>query len=218
MQKRFVFVLTIIILLLVACGGAPEPAVEEGVVDDTAGVAVSESTDESMEESTDESVSESESEETGEGEAGSAENVEESVEESADQSDEASTNGATGENDEATGDTVANRPASGVDPETGLEINPETFGPGDEFLVRGTIISMNLTPVVSPEFLIEAPSGRRYRLGSQSLAETFYDDGTQIQPHEYRQGMLAEATVTLSPDAGPSDILRSENLTLLGDE
>ena len=210
MQTRFVFVLLILILLLAACGGSPEPAVQESAAVTTGDEAevAGDTSDEPAQGSSDESVGE----DTGESDV--------DADESAAPEAGAGTSATSGEasDDEAGGDLIAGRPTSGTDPETGLDVNPETFGPGDEFVVRGTIISMNLTPTVSPEFLIEAPSGRNYRIRGQDLAETYFDDGTQLRPHEYRQGMLAEATVALPSDAGPADILVSENLTLLREE
>lgn len=212
MPIRFIFVLFSVILLA-ACGGSSEPAVQEGTTgttNDTAEVA-RESSDEPAQTS---------GEESEESNIVAGESVDESPDESATQeSDATATDSGDGEgSDEVAGATVAGRPASGTDPETGMNINPDTFGPGDEFVVRGTIISMNLTPTVSPEFLIEAPSGRKYRIRSQDLAETYLDDGTQLRPHEYRQGMLAQATASLASDAGPADILLSENLILLREE
>jgi len=213
MQTRFVFVLFMVILSLAACGGSPEPGVQEGAAstnNDAAEVA-SESLDQSAAEP---------AVDTSESDTVAGEDAAESPGESTEPEASAGTSGTSAEasGDEEAGDMVAGRPASGTDPETGLGINPDTFGPGDEFMVRGVIISMNLTPTVSPEFLIEAPSGRRYRLRSQDLAETYFDDGAQLRPHEYRQGMLAQATVSLASDAGPADILHSQDLTLLHDE
>jgi hypothetical protein len=214
MQTRFVFVLFTVILLLAACGGSPEPAVQEGAADttDDAAEVAGEGSDELAPASSDERVNE----DTDESDAGAGASVDESSDESATQEAGASTTDTS--DAEAAGDMIASRPASGTDPETGIEINPDTFGPGDEFIVRGTIISMNLTPTVSPEFLIEAPSGRKYRIRSQDLAETYFDDGAQLRPHEYRQGILAEATVSLPSDAGPADILLTDDLTLLREE
>ncbi len=118
----------------------------------------------------------------------------------------------------ATAEEESGLQMSGIDPETGLEINPENVNPGDTFIIRGTIISMNLTPTTSPEFLIEAPSGQRYRIRSQPLDEIFFEDGSQIKPHEYRQGMKAMATATLAADATITDLPVTNDLTLLLDE
>ena len=109
--------------------------------------------------------------------------------------------------------------ASGIDPETGLEINPEVVGPGSEFIVRGEIISMNLTPQDRPEFVVKAPSGQNYRIATQALSDIYFEDGeTQLAPYEYRQGMRAQATAMMPADAGPSDVLQSSDFMLLGDE
>lgn len=204
MKKRSVLVLFMAMMTLAACGGQPEPAAQDSAVSSTDSdvEVISESSSESAAEPTAAGSDESPGEETG----ASSEEAEETPEEN------------TEAGDEAEGDMVAGRPASGTDPETGLAINPEVYAAGEEFIVRGRILSMTLTPTTAPEFLIEAPSGRRYRMRSQDLAQTFFDDGTQIRPHEYRQGMLVQATVAFPPGAGPTDILRSENLTLLHEE
>ncbi|MBK8901362.1 MAG: hypothetical protein IPM53_09280 [Anaerolineaceae bacterium] len=110
------------------------------------------------------------------------------------------------------------RPMTGTDPETGLVVNPDAVRPGDTFIVRGEIISMNLTPTTAPEFLIQAPDGLKFRIRSQDLAETFYEDGDQLQAFQYRNGLLAQATATLAADASPSDIPTSTDLVLIKDE
>jgi hypothetical protein len=107
------------------------------------------------------------------------------------------------------------RPMSGTDPETGLPVNPETVRPGDTFIVRGEIISMNLTPTTSPEFLIQSPEGLNFRLRSQDLADTYFEDGDQLQAFQYQNGLLAQATATLAADASPSDIPVSADLVLI---
>lgn len=116
------------------------------------------------------------------------------------------------------GESVGGLPASGVDPDTGLEINPEAWAPGDTFIVRGELVTMNLTPQTEPEFVIQAPNGRRYRIATQALADIFFNDGSQIQAFQYRQGMLATTTAMLAATAGPTDILTSEDFMLLVDE
>lgn len=119
------------------------------------------------------------------------------------------------ESEVAAGIAIDQLVMSGTDPETGLPVNPDSYFAGDQFVIRGAIISMNLTPQTSPEFVIEAPSGQRYRFLAQSLADVYFRDGSQIRAHEYRQGMYGEATVELAPDAGPADILTSGNLSLI---
>jgi hypothetical protein len=110
------------------------------------------------------------------------------------------------------------RPITGTDPDTGLPVNPESIRPGDTFIVRGEIISMNLTPTTSPEFLIQSPDGLKFRLRSQDLAETFFEDGDQLQAFQYQNGLLAQATATLAADASPSDIPTSTDLVLIKEE
>ena len=114
--------------------------------------------------------------------------------------------------------TFLGRPASGIDPETGLPINPEEVNPGDRFIIIGTITSMNLTPTTSPEFVIQSPAGKRYRIRSQDLAETYFEDGAQLRLFEYQLGLKAMATAELAADAGPSDLAITTDLTLLYDE
>ncbi len=106
-------------------------------------------------------------------------------------------------------------PMSGTDPDTGLEINPDVVNPGDTFIARGIVISMNLTPVTEPEFLIQAPSGTKYRMRTQALADMYFDDGSQWQAYEFRQGVGATATVTLDASAGLSDVSTTQDLVLI---
>lgn len=101
-----------------------------------------------------------------------------------------------------------------IDPETGLVVNPEA-DPGTEFIVEGPISSLTLIPQTKPEFVIELPSGKRYRIRSQALSETFYEDGTEIEPHTIRQGMHIRATVIFVPDEGEHGEFQSRNLTFL---
>ncbi|MCP5099383.1 MAG: hypothetical protein GY943_27835 [Chloroflexi bacterium] len=74
---------------------------------------------------------------------------------------------------------------------------------------------MNLTPVTSPEFLIETPDGNKFRIRTQPLEDTFFIDDTQWQPYEYQLGVGAQATVTLDASASLSDVAISEDLTLI---
>jgi hypothetical protein len=113
---------------------------------------------------------------------------------------------------------VAGLPASGIDPETGLEINPEQFVPGVDFIVRGRLVSFNLTPQDSPEFLIESPSGTRYRVNSQPVPAIAFADGTTLLPHEYQRGLLAQATVRQEEGAGVTTVVTTDNLVLLAQE
>ncbi len=216
MNKKATLLWMICIILLVACGGgAAEPEASntdsnnsststesnEDVEETTSSDPVEE-TEEEMEEvaeeseATDEPTTEEETEDEGDSEA-AAEESEETA---------------------STGSPFGDRPMTGTDPDTGLVVNPEIVSPGDTFIVRGEIISMNLTPVTSPEFLIQSPDGLKFRLRSQALADTFFEDGDQLQAHQYRNGLLAQATAMLPADASPSDIPVSEDLVLLKDE
>lgn len=85
-----------------------------------------------------------------------------------------------------------------VDPETGLLINPIDV-PDGPFIVDGEINSLNLTPQTSPEFVIRVDGGKTYRVRSQALADTFFDDGEPVTPSLIRQGVRARATVTYDP-------------------
>jgi hypothetical protein len=115
-------------------------------------------------------------------------------------------------------DIIAGRPASGIDPDTGLEINPPSVVPGVDFIVRGELINANLTPQESPEFMVLAPSGTRYRIRPQAVNEIFYDDGTQPALHEFQRGVLAQATVRQEEDAGATITVTSSDFTLLHGE
>jgi len=190
----FMTILVFSFTLLAACSGPPasEPAVN---ITDSTG----ESETVTQEEDTATEPMEEPMEEEPEAETAVAAPIEEAetVEE---------TEGATG-----FGDMLM----SGIDPETGLEINPDVVGPGDTFIVRGIVISMNLTPVTEPEFLIQAPSGTKYRMRTQALADMFFNDGSQWQAFEFRQGVGATATVTLDTSASLSDVARSEDMVLI---
>ena len=212
MKKTLIIILTVTLLLLVACGGSAEEKpeatpsnnditsseteeveeVEE--IEETAVEEAAEELEEEMEEET--TAEETEAEEESEPEE-SAEEPTEEVEE------------------EAVPTGFGDLPMSGIDPDTGLEINPEAVNPGDTFIVRGTIISMNLTPITSPEFLIQAPNERKYRIRTQTLDDTYFMDGSQWKPFEYQIGVGGQATVTLDASASPSDVPISDDLVLV---
>lgn len=209
MKKNILFLL-VMLLLSSACGGAATeaepPAQEEtAVTDETTvdeGVVEEETEAESATEETEEMAetpTEAPAEEVIIDDAPTEEAVEEVVE-------DASPSGF--------GDILM----SGSDPDTGLEINPASYGPGDTFIVRGTIISMNLTPVSSPEFLIESPDSVRYRIRSQAVSDIYFIDGSQWQAFEFRQGVGAMATVVFDSSAALTDIPFSEDLVLVMQE
>jgi hypothetical protein len=113
---------------------------------------------------------------------------------------------------------IGGRPASGIDPETGLEINPPEVVPGADFLVRGDIVTATLTPQDAPEFVIIAPSGTRYRIRSQPVSGIFFEDGSQPRPHEFAIGIPVQATVRQEVGAGATIVVQSTDLTLLLEE
>lgn len=93
----------------------------------------------------------------------------------------------------ANGDTVQEEYT--IDEATGLPLNPETIPEGD-FVVEGTISSMNLTPQSSPEFVLSSPSGRTYRVRSQPLPDILYDDGEAVGVASFVQGMQVRAVIS----------------------
>lgn len=88
-----------------------------------------------------------------------------------------------------------------TDPVTGLPFNPTTV-PTTEFVVDGRVQSLSLTPQTAPEFVVQAPSGKTYRIRSQALSNIHYDDGQQVLVHEFRNNMRVTATVRRDPDSG----------------
>lgn len=208
MKKIFAMVPLLLIgmLILAACGGgaaapAPEPAVEQvqAAAEDAAPVVE----DEPAEEESADSEAVEEVEEAAEdtsAESGEAETTEESVEE------------APVENG------IGGRPVTGFDAATGLEINPIDIVPGVDFIVIGSLISFNLTPQESPEFMLQSPDGTRYRIQSQPVPEIFAEDGSQLAPHEYKRGMFATATVRLDESGGVTSVVLSDDFMLLSGE
>lgn len=192
-MKR-IFVLLLLLVVLVACGGDGEetaaPAATEETTTAATDVPEAEPTDAPAEtEPTPEDSPTSEEEPTAEVMTESP--TEESVPAGAD------------------------LPMSGTDPETGLEINPSPILRGVEFIVRGNIISMNLTPQTTPEFVVKSPDGQNYRIRSQGVADIYLADGSQLQAFEYRLGMLAQATVFIAADAPPTETLISDDFMIL---
>ncbi len=104
-----------------------------------------------------------------------------------------------------------------TDPDTGLPLNPETL-PDGPFIVEGSIANLNLTPQDKPEFVIRVASGKTYRIRSQPLSNTTYDDGEAIAPSAFTQGMRVRATVVQIEADGSSGRIRlmvSEDLTII---
>jgi len=211
-NKKAVLLWIITLIFLVACGGGGDTEPDTPASDnntssstttetvETTEDSVATDSEEMAEEPTEESVSTTDEAEPVE-EPASEESTEETAVEPA-----------------ASGSPFGDRPMTGTDPETGLSVNPESVNPGDTFIVRGEIISMNLTPTTSPEFLIQSPDGLKFRLRSQDLADTYYEDGDQLKPFQYQNGLLAQATASLAADASPSDIPTSTDLVLIKDE
>lgn len=201
-MKRLAWMVFLILALsggLVACGGggtetAVAPAVEESTTDTTAAEPAADEAAEPAEET------------ASEAEAPAAETA----------TEEGAAEEAPAE--AAAADLIAGRPASGIDPDTGLEINPAAVVPGVDFIVRGEIVNANLTPQETPEFVVLAPSGTRFRIRSQHVKEIFYDDGTQPALHEFQRGVLLQATVRQEEDAGATITVNSTDLTLLHNE
>ncbi len=104
-----------------------------------------------------------------------------------------------------------------VDEATGLPLNPETIPEGD-FVVDGTISSMNLTPQSSPEFVLRVESGRTYRVRAQALPGILYDDGEAVGVANFVQGMQVRATVSQivgGPETGNTTQLVTEDLVII---
>lgn len=205
-MKRILWIALLMFILtgmLAACGGSaeapPEPAEASEV---PAASAADETTSEEpasdevapAEETTEEEAAPATEEEAPAAQEGSAEEV------------------------VASGDMVAGRPASGIDPDTGLEINPPAVIPGVEFIVRGEIVNASLTPQESPEFVILAPSGTRYRIFAQNVNDISYEDGTKPALHEFGRGMMVQATVRQDENAGATIAVNSTDFTLLHDQ
>ncbi len=120
-----------------------------------------------------------------------------------------------GGNAEPAGGAETNaEPEIEVDPETGLLINPLT-DPGGQFIVEGPLVSLNLTPQTAPEFVVRIAPEKTYRIRSQSLADTFFEDGEAVTPNNIRQGMVVRATIEFDPEL---TIYRSDNLVFLAPE
>lgn len=209
MNRKAVVFWIIALLLLAACGGGGETETTvPATTNNNSSSTSSEAAEPAEEEPATAETTEEESTDTG---SETATDTEEAMEESGEEA-------APEEEAAAPASPFGSRPLNGTDPDTGLVVNPESVSPGDTFIVRGEIISMNLTPTTAPEFLIQTADGLKFRIRSQDLKETFYEDGDQLQAFQYRNGLLAQATVSLAADASPSDIPTSTDLVLVKDE
>lgn len=104
-----------------------------------------------------------------------------------------------------------------IDEATGLPLNPDTIPEGD-FVVEGTISSMNLTPQSAPEFVLRSPAGRTYRVRAQALPDILYDDGEAVGVANFVQGMQIRATISQEvggPETGNTRQFVTDNLVIL---
>ena len=212
MNKKAVVFWIIALFLLASCGGGGTTETEAPATTNNSSSSTTSETAETTDEAPAADTTEEEAADT------SSEATTDTSSETEEAMDESGEEAAPAEEAAAPASPFGNRPLSGTDPDTGLIVNPESVNPGDTFIVRGEIISMNLTPTTAPEFLIQSPEGLKFRIRSQDLKETFYEDGDQLQAFQYRNGLLAQATVTLAADASPSDIPTSTDLVLVKDE
>lgn len=206
-MKRILWITLLLCTLtgaLVACGGSAEPSAQPAEADEVPAVEAGEQV----------------AVEDAPAPADEEAPVEEAApdEEEAPATEEAAAEEAPVDVADEGGDMIAGRPASGTDPDTGLEINPPTVVPGVDFIVRGEIINANLTPQESPEFVILSPSGTRFRIRSQAVPDISYEDGTQPALHEFQRGVFVQATVRQEEDAGATITVHSTDLTLLHDQ
>jgi hypothetical protein len=101
-----------------------------------------------------------------------------------------------------------------IDEATGLPLNPQTLPEGD-FVIEGTISSMNLTPQSAPEFVIRSDSGRTYRVRAQPLPDILYDDGETVGVSRFVQGMEIRAVISQiagGSETGNTNQLVTQNL------
>ena len=104
-----------------------------------------------------------------------------------------------------------------IDEQTGLPLNPDTIPEGD-FVVAGTIASMNLTPQSAPEFVLRSAAGRTYRVRAQALPDILYDDGEMVGVANFVQGMQVRATISQEvggPETGNTTQLVTDDLMIL---
>jgi hypothetical protein len=104
-----------------------------------------------------------------------------------------------------------------IDESTGLPLNPEAIPDGD-FVVEGTISSMNLTPQSTPEFVLRIDSGRTYRVRTQPLPDILYSDGEAVGIANFVQGMEVRAVISQivgGAETGNTTQLVTDNLVIV---
>lgn len=218
-MKR-VFLYVFLVLLLVACGGGGnEPAANNSATDagsnsaaeanNADNAAEAEEAEPAAEEEAEPAAAEESADEAGGDEDASAEEEPAAEEETA--AEEPADEGEAADVGAGDGEGVY----FGIDPETGLEINPDPIPFGVEFIARGEVIGMNLTPQNKPEFVIRSPAGQTYRIATQGLDQIFLLDGSQLKPFEYKLKMEAMATAYFPPDASLSDVLTSPDFMII---
>jgi len=111
--------------------------------------------------------------------------------------------------------TATPRPAV-FDEDTGLLLNPSSI-PAGEFLVRGQVIAVTLTPRHSPLFKIRSSDGLIFQISAQPVAEIRLADGAPLSAQQLRNGITVQATVFQgnAVGLGGEPVLTSENLTVL---
>ena len=198
-MRRILPILFLIIVLVACGGGGNEPAANSSSNTDAANADTNAAVEEdaSQVDASQDSATEA-----------NAEAVDAAEQETVADADEPSGDAASAEEG---GEALL----SGIDPDTGLEINPDPIPYGTDFIVRGEVIQMNLTPQTEPEFVIRAANGLTYRIATQGLADVFLLDGGQLKPFEYKNGMEAMATAFLPPDASLSDVLTSSDFVII---
>lgn len=101
-----------------------------------------------------------------------------------------------------------------MDPETGLEINPNPIPTSGQFIVEGIMVSNTLVPQDSPEFTVQSPAGKNYRMLSQPLSAITYEDGSAVDAPAFVRGLPMRATVSVGSN-NQTSTLTTTNLVVL---
>ncbi|VAW42873.1 hypothetical protein MNBD_CHLOROFLEXI01-5349 [hydrothermal vent metagenome] len=117
------------------------------------------------------------------------------------------------------GETAVPIPTPMFDEETGLQLNP-VLVPSGEFVVRGRITAVNLTPQDAPLIKVVSENGQTYQILAQPVAQITTVDGTAVAPLDIKNGRLIRATVWQNETGGlgGEPVLVSSNLTILVSE